>query len=128
MKFKSHHSLLLLVILMIGYSARSQQNNQTATADTKNLSIYKETNDLGVEIYPNPCVNAFSVQFDNPHPDKVEVQLMDVNYAVISHRTHDVSYKGTVSFEFDVSALPSGIYFVHVATREGKSTLKFMKQ
>lgn len=117
--------LLSLFIASLGGVATAQQSEEQ-TAVTK--SIYKENNELNIRIYPNPCTSEFSVQYDCPEPGQAEVRLMDINYQTISLRNHELSNKGTVSFDFDVTALPSGFYFVHVATREGMSTLKFLKQ
>lgn len=81
-----------------------------------------QTNAL--RVYPNPAGNSVTVEWSK------EVQVQ--NLAVFDYLGREVLNKqlnnNTHSLQIDVSALPQGMYFLHIYTGDHVLTKKFIKQ
>ena len=127
MKTLLHHVIILVIILSMTTQLQAQ-NTSTNNDNTSTNSLNTQIKRLNAYIYPNPCVSEFNVIIEDQNPGEFLIKLMDNNYATITSNHYTSKNKGTVSFDFDISVLPTGTYYVKVAGKDGESTLKFMKQ
>lgn len=74
-------------------------------------------------IYPNPADNVLNLS-SKTNTRMNSVQIVDLNGRVVKN----VNVKGLTETEIDVSDINAGMYFVEVASDEGKSTTKFIKK
>ncbi|MBX2916712.1 MAG: S8 family serine peptidase [Cyclobacteriaceae bacterium] len=78
-------------------------------------------------VFPNPVVsNTFNIQLDeiiNP----VQVTLFDSKGARVSESTLHINWQNN-PFEYDITALLSGLYFVRVVSGSREATFRIMKQ
>jgi len=127
MKTLLHHAIILVMILSMATQSQAQ-NTATNTDNNSSNTLNTRIKRLNAYIYPNPCVNEFNVIIEDQNQGDFLIKLMDNNYATITSNHYTSKNKGTVSFDFDISVLPTGTYYVKVAGKDGESTLKFMKQ
>lgn len=80
---------------------------------------------LSMTIYPNPVLDAITLELDIPmRIESVTIsaitgeKLMAKQYASLSTRTMD----------YDISLLPNGVYFVTLVTKNGSASQKFIKR
>lgn len=76
--------------------------------------------DQSVKVYPNPASTIFTIEASS---DIKSVQLYDIQ----GRQLQALSAEGQ-SRQIDVSALPSGIYFVKAATQNGTAVQKVVKE
>ena len=89
--------------------------------------IHKEEDDAGLEpsqnaelkLFPNPASETITLSTTGCALQKVEI--LDVNGRVL----YTATLNGTASFDYNVSQMPSGIYFARVKTSCGVLTEKF---
>ena len=66
---------------------------------------------VGLNVYPNPAAEQFTIQYSKLMSEQVRVALMDINGREITNIPIE---KGkNKSIEMDVSAVPDGIYFLN---------------
>jgi len=79
---------------------------------------------LPYQVFPNPTYGTFTVQLEAPekggHP---KATLVSINGIVIEER--EIHESQAV---FDLSGQANGVYFLEIATQEGKQTWKIIKQ
>ncbi|WP_026209695.1 T9SS type A sorting domain-containing protein, partial [Cytophaga aurantiaca] len=92
----------------------------TATGVTTTLSA------SDIELFPNPTVTGYSnLEFNGAFDDViVTIYTADGSKAVVQNFSSVVE----TSRQLDVQALPSGVYFVEVATAQGKLVKRLIKQ
>jgi len=86
----------------------------TAPSSTQDNMIAK------VSIYPNPAVEAISIESD--------VEMMDTDIEVYNNVGQIVIKKSNQSFRnkaINVNTLPSGIYYLRMTNKQGQLTEKF---
>ena len=74
---------------------------------------------LEMKIIPNPNSGLFTLASDNI-PSDATVQIVDMNGRIVLNRQFN-------SGAFDVSALPSGIYFVRITYAEKQHSIRMEK-
>ncbi len=81
--------------------------------------------DYKLTLSPNPTSNSINLQLalDNTAVE-VEARILDFTGRLVSSRTLNNVQKGR--FDFDVSKLPNGTYFMSVSTPEGFRSKKFV--
>lgn len=81
--------------------------------------------DYKLTLSPNPTSNNINLQLalDNTAAE-VEARILDFTGRLVSSRTFNNVQKGR--FDFDVSKLPNGTYFMSVSTPEGFRSKKFV--
>ena len=97
------------------------------TSDTAIVSLFEWVPTQGISnvstqtinIYPNPASGKVTIELGST--SATTVSLIDMNGRTLS----SFSYQ-TPSFSFDVSTLPSGIYFVKVASQTGIAISKLV--
>lgn len=76
------------------------------------------TDELGLSLYPNPASNKVTVSLKG---EASKVEVMDLTGAVIK----TIDSNGTDKITINTSDLSSGIYTMHITTRNGVGTAKF---
>ena len=94
-------------------------NDQSATSKTS------ENNEIKVNIGPNPAINELNIYVNNENSDSQNntfYNIMNISgQVIISSSLKDVSKK------IDISAFPSGGYFVNVIRGNQRVTKMFVK-
>ncbi len=74
-----------------------------------------------LEVFPNPTKEAISLTIDVPKDDRVSIRFFDATGKVALERVQDLN-EGNNALQFDVTALPSGLYRVVVAGSQIRAT------
>lgn len=80
--------------------------------------------DFEIKLYPNPASNFINIEFSN-WSDVTQVSIFDARGSQIE-KIQAENYSNQ-SINLNVSNYPSGIYFVHIQTKFGNKTKKFIK-
>lgn len=67
---------------------------------------------LPFAVYPNPSKGLFNIA--NPEAKDITVMVTDIS----GRRVYQQSFKGNATHSFDLSDLPSGMYFVRISTEK----------
>jgi len=101
--------------------------NGCFNSDTINVTIevcagINETNESNpMKLFPNPATNVVTVRAVNLE----QIQLLDVSGRLLK----GINISGVGQVDLDISALPSGIYFIEATLKDGiKQTERLMKQ
>jgi hypothetical protein len=79
--------------------------------------------DMGLNIYPNPANQSFTIQFNKPvHLDKYSVVISDVNGKIVFAK----QYQQNDTELIDCSNLTNGLYFVTISNGESTVTQKLI--
>ena len=81
---------------------------------------------LFAQVMPNPVSNVLRLQVQGSKGQLVQTVLTDASGRQVSRRMF-VPDTNTHQEEFGVSELPTGMYFLQVATPEKQATLKVVK-
>ena len=76
-----------------------------------------------MHIFPNPAKQYLQVDLGMPVTDVRALELVNSDGQVVRKIT-----VSDISFRIDTSSLPSGMYFIHADTKNGKISLPFVKQ
>ncbi|MGB9696430.1 MAG: T9SS type A sorting domain-containing protein [Ignavibacteria bacterium] len=119
----------------------STNNNGQSTGDTWNflirmpVKIYqpvgiRNQNEIATSFllnqnYPNPFNAITNIKFSLPKENKVKLTIYDLNGKEIATLINSNYAAGTYSYQFDASALSSGVYFYRLDA-EGYSAIRKM--
>ena len=94
----------------------------TNVAETvfQNLSIQDNFNPNDFNIYPNPVKEELNIKTTE---DIKKVEIFDTNGRLIQLFIQDKNQNS-----YDVSKLPSGLYFIRISTHDKIATLKIVKE
>ncbi|MBB3838376.1 hypothetical protein FHS57_002381 [Runella defluvii] len=116
-------------------AAREGVNGKEQEAKSKGQGANGQGSDNGKQItdngafanvMPNPVTNTLRLQIQNSKGQVVQAALSDAAGREVLSRQF-VPETNTHQEEFGVSALPTGMYFLKVATAEQQATLKVVK-
>lgn len=95
-----------------------QYSNTTGLSDfIKNNSIHE------IQLFPNPAIERVYLNFNNTL-SKIKLSITNVNGQVVFQQ----NLNNIQETELDVSALPDGVYFIRINTKEFLTILKLMKK
>ncbi len=85
------------------------------------LEIYQ---DIKINISPNPTASKLTLDLSIDKVTEMEISIVNLTGKTLNSR----SIKGVTELteSFDVSALSNGVYMIHVKTKEGVQTKKFV--
>lgn len=92
--------------------------------DLLSTSTVEINNDIKVALSPNPTASDLTLNLSIEEPTDMEVSIVDLAGKVIS--TRSLSGVTELKEEFNVSNLSNGVYFVHINTKDGVRTEKFV--
>ncbi len=88
------------------------------------LSIQQNAYDkYQVTIYPNPANNIINVETNFTKKQTINADIYSINGSLVSNTNTTNTQSG---IQFDVSALPAGIYFLKIATNDFSTTKKII--
>jgi hypothetical protein len=76
--------------------------------------------------YPNPFNPSTTIRFDMPKSGVVKLNVYDITGRLVSQLLNESYEAGSYNYEYDASALASGIYFYKLETPEFTSIKKMM--
>ncbi|HLP20123.1 MAG TPA: choice-of-anchor V domain-containing protein [Chitinophagales bacterium] len=82
----------------------------------------------GLNVFPNPINNQFSMSFNLNETSKVSAQLYSLDGKEVQELMNEKVTNGDFNRPFDVSALPSGIYLMKLNVGDASVTQKIVKQ
>jgi len=74
-------------------------------------ATHQEQINSGITVYPNPVNDVLIIEIQNGHGDAT-MEVFDTNGKIIARHSNEI--EGHASYSFDLSAIPSGIYFYHI--------------
>jgi hypothetical protein len=89
-----------------------------------NTELITESN---IEIYPNPGNDNITIKYGLINRKDLEFLIYDINGKLIDYQTKKTISTSDNLFKYNVSNLPSGIYFIQVKTNDFIKTEKFIK-
>ena len=92
----------------------------TFTFDVNQISVDEDFMNGTLSIYPNPTRGLFNVEFATMASEEVEISIVNMVGQVISKDV--VTVNGAYQNQFDLSEVPSGVYFISFKTDEGVLT------
>ncbi len=101
--------------LLVPDGGRSASPESPETAETG----------LRAEVHPNPAADHLSVRVNAPAAD-LSSAVTDMTGKTFLLNAHRVS--GPHQVQVDVSSLKPGLYLLRIATRQGRKSLRFVKQ
>jgi len=96
------------------------------TLSTEQISYKSKFHDLNV--YPNPADNELQIELDLYCSSMVRMDLLNAEGVAVKTIFNDVLNSGKKQINYDVSALPSGAYFIWFRSNEGHSIFKALIQ
>lgn len=79
--------------------------------------------EIKIKIYPNPCRDRLIVNYDSDRLGDAACEIIDMAGKLLSKST----CQGTNQVSFDVSAYPSGLYFIRLGSNKLTITQKVIK-
>ncbi len=80
-----------------------------------------------MSVFPNPASSSASVAFTLPEASTVQVRLYDADGRFVQSLAEGMHGAGNYDVSVDTDGLSVGMYFVHMTSRFGKSTAKFLR-
>lgn len=90
----------------------------------KIVSVLEASNDITIEILPNPATEFINISFNNP-PDEI-IDLSIYNSLGIELRKLDQNELNKSSISLPISEFPLGIYYCTINTASGRTTKSFV--
>ncbi len=92
-----------------------------------------KVSNIGIDLYPNPVENELNFNIKLKNPSQIFLQIYDARGNALYAIEHDTKKAGSFRYNWDMSNLPSGIYFLKGhAIVEGKTEMvnvqKFLKR
>jgi len=90
------------------------------------LSVEEVQKDLKMNLYPNPASGEVTVRLTSEQMiGKIDYQIRDISGRMVQQGVHEVDANGGI-FKADLAGLDAGMYFMHVNTKQGANTMKFI--
>jgi hypothetical protein len=84
-------------------------------------------NNLGLDIYPNPCNDYINVSVTTNMPEEFRIRVND-GYGKLVYGSESILFSDCYSCRIDLSNLPKGLYFVQIAGINSLKTKKLIVQ
>ncbi len=99
-----------------------------ATLSTEDF-VPENNKHLEVQILKNPVETHLEFTINFSGDDNILIELYDINGKFIKQLSRDIIYQSTLkTYNFNVSGLASGTYFIDFHNNSGRSSLKFIKK
>ena len=98
-----------------------------ATFKTLPAKYFEEENAVASVLYPNPASDILNLYVEADEAQSLTFSVYDVSGKELLSEIRNIS-EAEQLLTFDVSALPSGIYFAHVKMNSGMEVMKVVKE
>ena len=93
-----------------------------------NPTIQASSNFQITKVYPNPCRDKVKLNIYVANPSEINIFILDIQGKELISVNKKLLIAGENEIEMDLQHIPSGIYFIHSSTGDGKTvTNKIMK-
>ncbi len=89
--------------------------------------IYHQETNLNCLLYPNPNAGNYNIEFVGEQNEELIVQVMDATGKKVIDQKWPVT-PGTNHYQIDLSSYATGIYFTQISGKQGRTTVKIVKQ
>lgn len=79
-------------------------------------SINEQNLTSSINIYPNPVIETFNIEFDLYSRTELHIQIVDINGKIVKVLFNGFGQTGTNVFSFNKSNLSKGIYFLNISS------------
>lgn len=90
-------------------------------------SVRDITNDMNLNIHPNPGKGLFTAEITVANPGKIDVSVRNI-LGIEVYTASLIATGNKVSTEVNLNSLPSGVYYITVKTSEGTLVNKLIKE
>jgi hypothetical protein len=91
------------------------------------LANYEDGKDNSMTIFPNPCSGAASIQVVADRKQVVSIDLFGIDGRMLCGIMKEEMLHGVHEIKFDVSDLPSGIYYLRMQAGDKVGGVKMVK-
>ncbi|MEI7978669.1 MAG: alpha-amylase family glycosyl hydrolase [Bacteroidota bacterium] len=111
----------------IAYTDVNLNKGKIIVKDTSGTFINETTNQLNFKVYPNPTSQKVNVSVNFENYSNLELGIYDiVGKKVYEFNNKNEYFHGEQIFDFDLSKLDKGLYFIRLQTNFGKSLVKLL--
>ena len=114
------YSIGQVVYSSFGYNAFSLAQGVQQQYVEEDNGIMENFSDLGLNVFPNPFIESFTITFSGKNPEAFEFQLMDANGKLIERGK--LTGKETL---IKTEQLPTANYYLSLNSGERKSTVTY---
>jgi len=83
--------------------------------------------EIGVNLYPNPTNNQFTMDFDLPNSSEVSLEIFDAKGSVVASYNLGNLPSGFQSINLNISNLSNGLYLCNIKAGSAKFTKRIIK-
>ncbi len=98
------------------------------TADVMIPVVSPDDDILVLSVYPNPYHDRVTLHYALARTQDIQISLYNVSGQLIKNLYNDRQIAGNYDLRFTAAGLPSGIYFLHLNTKEGSVVRKLLKE
>ena len=78
-------------------------------------------------VYPNPFSEFLDITCQFTYPSPIKIDILDIRGETLFLLKEEKQQRGIISYQFNLSEYPSGIYFIKLDTNQGIITEKLIK-
>jgi PKD repeat protein len=118
-------------VVKISVKSKNECGDAIAS-DEKRVVLYaptgiSEINDLGFEVYPNPTMGKFTIEFNPCSPISINIDILNV-FGTSLFAEKALLINGKFDKIIDFSRMPNGVYFIKIETGFGSLIRKVVIQ
>lgn len=118
------------VIAVANKSLRYESNDILGTLDLPTEIVFADTdeNDDDILVSPRVVENTFTVEVNNENNNSVVIYVHNANGLLINEGNFNNDSNRKLKKSFDISAMPSGVYFVTVKRNDASNIVRIIKK
>ena len=100
-------------------------NEQKSNASLVAKSAISDPINTGFAVYPNPAVNAITIDYDLKEDSNVQLAILDITGRIVQ-KEESLGQKGAQKYSFSINQLPVGTYFARIIRNDITDIKKFV--
>ncbi|MDQ3190420.1 MAG: choice-of-anchor J domain-containing protein [Bacteroidota bacterium] len=106
-----NYTIMLIAVNNCGTDTSYQQ------ISTAGVGIDEVADAYNLNVFPNPSNGQFTVHFDNPVSQKLEIRIMNMNGTIVFNESINY-FDGKYNKNIDISHMSGGMYFMQLITED----------